>query len=146
MNDDPEHSSLAKAVRDAGPSCCGTTASANDVLRQAGFDNIKRPNVEEIARALGLMVLRYTRSNGKYAQDFAPFASVLNQKEVDWIKVIRALDYPDFKIRDKSGLEYIVKAFRSADKVCNSPSLPLSRSIMTDPTSRNTCSLTILFF
>jgi CCR4-NOT transcription complex subunit 1 len=117
MNDDSEHSALAKAMRDAGAACCETTASVNDVLRKAGFDNSKRPNEEEIARALGLMVSRYTRSNGQYAQDFTALATVLSQKDVDWVKVIRALDYPDLKITAKSGFEYIVKAFRSADKV-----------------------------
>lgn len=117
MNDDSESAALAKAVREAGPSCCKNASTVNEVLSQAGYDNSRTPGEQDIARILGEMVSRQSKANPDNAWDFKAFATVLNKNSVDWVKVIGALDYPGFKISDVSGLEFIISAFRNADKV-----------------------------
>ncbi|KAI8604517.1 CCR4-Not complex component, Not1-domain-containing protein [Dissophora ornata] len=116
MEDNSESAVLAKAMREAGPSCCKSQASVNDVLRQAGFDNSNTPTEQDIARALGMMVSRQTKSNSENSWDFKVFATALNKNSVDWVKVVKALDYPRFKVADASGFEFIINAFRSAEK------------------------------
>ncbi|KAI8346449.1 CCR4-Not complex component, Not1-domain-containing protein [Mortierella sp. GBAus27b] len=116
MNDNTESPALVKAMREIGPSCCRTTSAVNDVLRQAGYDGSRTPSEQDIARVLGMMVSRQPRSGSDSVWDFRTFANVLNKHSVDWVKVIHALDYPGFKITDTAGLEFIVTAFRTADK------------------------------
>ncbi|KAG0294790.1 hypothetical protein BGZ96_000456 [Linnemannia gamsii] len=116
MNDDSESAALAKAVREAGPSCCKNASAVNEVLSQAGYDNSRTPGEQDIARILGEMVSRQSKANPDNAWDFKAFAIVLNKNPVDWVKVIHALDYPGFKVSDVSGLEFIISAFRNADK------------------------------
>ncbi|KAG0302024.1 hypothetical protein BGZ98_007861, partial [Dissophora globulifera] len=116
MEDNSESAILAKAMREAGPPCCKSQATVNDVLRQAGFDNSNTPTEQSIARALGMMVSRHTKSVSDNGWDFRVFATALNKGNVDWVKVIHSLDYPRFKVVDASGFEFIVNAFRSADK------------------------------
>jgi CCR4-NOT transcription complex subunit 1 len=118
MNDNSESAALAKAMREAGPSCCKNVSSVNEVLRQAGYDSSRMPGEQDIARVLGMMVSRQARSNTENAWDFKAFAAVLNKSAVDWVKVIQALDYPDLKVTDASGFAFIVTAFRTAEKVC----------------------------
>jgi CCR4-NOT transcription complex subunit 1 len=119
MNDNSESAALAKAVREAGPSCCKNASTVNEVLSQAGYDSPRTPSEQDIARILGEMVSRQSKANPDNAWDFKAFATVLNKNPVDWVKVIHALDYPGFKISDVSGLEFIISAFRNADKVHN---------------------------
>ncbi|KAI7825698.1 CCR4-Not complex component, Not1-domain-containing protein [Gamsiella multidivaricata] len=88
----------------------------NDVLRRAGYDNSRIPNEQEIARALGMMASQQTKSTAENTWDLKVFVSVLSKNTVDWVKVIWALDYPDFKIPSTSGLEFIVAVFRAAEK------------------------------
>ncbi|KAF9185667.1 hypothetical protein BGZ51_002497 [Haplosporangium sp. Z 767] len=115
MNDRSESAALAMAMREAGPSCCKSVSSVNDVLRQAGYDNATAPGEQDIARVLIMMISRQNKAEN--AWDFNTFATALNNKYViDWVKVIKALDYPDFKITDASDLEFIITAFRNADK------------------------------
>ncbi|KAF9207336.1 hypothetical protein BGZ49_000688 [Haplosporangium sp. Z 27] len=116
MNDNSESAALAKAMREAGPSCCKSVSSVNDILRQVGYDSSKTPSDQDIARVLGMMVSRPVKSNAENAWDFKTFATALNKNNVDWVNVIPALDYPDFKVTDVSGLEFIVNAFRSSEK------------------------------
>jgi CCR4-NOT transcription complex subunit 1 len=117
MNDSSESAALAKAVREAGPSCCKSIASVNEILGQAGYDNSRTPGEQDIARILGLMASGQSKANPDNAWDFKSFATVLNKNSIDWVKVIQALDYPGFKVADVSGLEFIINAFRNADKV-----------------------------
>lgn len=117
MNDSSESAALAKAMREAGPSCCKNASTVNEILSQAGYDNSRTPGEQDIARILGMMVSRLSKANPDNAWDFKTFAAVLNKNPVDWVKVIHALDYPGFKVSDVSGLEFIITAFRNADKV-----------------------------
>ncbi|KAG0365781.1 CCR4-Not complex component, Not1-domain-containing protein [Gamsiella multidivaricata] len=116
MNDNSESAALAKAMREAGPSCCKNASSVNDVMRQAGYDSSKAPGEQDIARVLGMMISRQARPSSENAWDFKVFATALNRNTVDWIRVIHALDYPDFRVTDAAGFEFIVTAFRTAEK------------------------------
>ncbi|ORZ06742.1 CCR4-Not complex component, Not1-domain-containing protein [Lobosporangium transversale] len=116
MNDNSESAALAKVMCEAGPSCCKSVSSVNDILRQAGYDNSRTPDEQDIARVLGMMVSRQSKAGSESAWDFKNVATALNKNTVDWVKVIQALDYPEFKISDVSGLEFIINSFRSADK------------------------------
>ncbi|KAI1315509.1 hypothetical protein EDD11_000690 [Mortierella claussenii] len=116
MNDNSESVALAKAMREAGPSCCKSVSSVNDVLRQAGYDSSKAPDEQDVSRALGMMVSRHAKSGSESSWDFKNFVSALNKYNLDWVKIIQGLDYPDFKVSDASGLEFIVNAFKSAEK------------------------------
>lgn len=131
MNDNSESAALAKAMREIGPLCCRSVLSMNDVLRQAGYDNSRTPGEQDIARALGMMVSRQTKSGSDNAWDFRVFANVLNKNSVDWVKVIHALDYPDFKLTDAGGFEFIINAFRIAEKVCDTVVSWLLTAVMT---------------
>ncbi|KAF9576644.1 hypothetical protein EC968_006992 [Mortierella alpina] len=116
MNDRSESAALATAMREAGPSCCKTASSVNDVLRQAGYGSTSAPGEQDVARALGMMVSRQNKSSPENTWDFKTFASALNKYNIDWVKVIRSLDYPDFVITNAAGLEFLVNAFRAAEK------------------------------
>jgi CCR4-NOT transcription complex subunit 1 len=112
MNDNSESVALAKAMRENGPSCCRSVSSVNEILRQNGYDNSRAPTEQDIARVLGMMVSRQGKSSSDNEWDFRNFATALNKYAVDWVKVIHALDYPDFKITDAGGLEFIIAAFK----------------------------------
>ncbi|KAK3820433.1 MAG: CCR4-Not complex component, Not1-domain-containing protein [Benniella sp.] len=112
MNDNSESVALAKAMREIGPSCCRSVSSVNEILRQNGYDNSRAPTEQDIARVLGMMVSRQGKSSSDNEWDFRNFATALNKYAVDWVKVIHALDYPDFKISDAGGLEFIITAFK----------------------------------
>jgi len=116
---------LAKAMREAGPACCNSTAAASEVLAQSGFDTLTPENrAVALARVLGLMVSKSAKSIAETSWDFHTFATALanninSQGAVDWTLVIQALDYPEFAVQDAAGFEFIVKAFRTAAKVLN---------------------------
>ncbi|KAF9433584.1 hypothetical protein BGZ76_009251 [Entomortierella beljakovae] len=116
MNDNPESTLLAKAMREAGPSCCKSVSSVNDIIRQAGYGNTNTVGEQDIACVLGMMVSRQTKSSAENLWDFKNFATVVNKHNIDWVKVIQALDYPDFRITDASGFEFIVNSFRISEK------------------------------
>ncbi|KAI8598126.1 CCR4-Not complex component, Not1-domain-containing protein [Dissophora ornata] len=116
MNDNSESAALAKAVRDAGTSSCKSVNAANEVLRQVGFDYSAQYADVALARALGMMVSKPAKSSTDIPWDFKNLASALSNQSVNWVNVINALDYPEFKIIDAAGFEFIVAAFRTADK------------------------------
>lgn len=117
MSDNSESAKLAKTMREAGPSCCKSAAAVNDVLRQAGFDNTNAPGEQDVARVLGMIVTKPAKSAADNLWDFKHFATVVNKHSIDWNKVIGALDYPDFKVADPAGFEYIITSFRAGEKV-----------------------------
>ncbi|KAG0358226.1 hypothetical protein BG005_002580 [Podila minutissima] len=116
MSDNSESAKLAKTMREAGPSCCKSAAAVNDVLRQAGFDNTNAPGEQDVARVLGMIVTKPAKSAADNLWDFKHFATVVNKHSIDWNKVIGALDYPDFKVADPAGFEYIITSFRAGEK------------------------------
>ncbi|KAG0199082.1 hypothetical protein BGX28_007595 [Mortierella sp. GBA30] len=105
---------LAKAMHAAGPSCCKSVSSVKEILRQAGYDDSTNPSEQDVARTLGMMVSHQNMSTDSI-WDFRIFVAALN-KHVDWVKVIRALDYPGFRLLDASGFKFVVNAFRDAEK------------------------------
>lgn len=117
MSDNSESAKLAKAMREAGPSCCKSVTAVNDVLRQAGFDNTNTPAEQDVARVLGMVVTKPAKSAADNLWDFKHFATAVNKHSIDWNKVIEALDYPDFKVADPAGFEYIITSFRAGEKV-----------------------------
>ncbi|KAF9430928.1 hypothetical protein BGZ94_002057 [Podila epigama] len=116
MNDNSESAKLAKTMREAGPASCKSTASVNDVIRQAGFDMNNTPGEQDVARVLGMIVSRPSKSAAENQWDFKHFATAINKYSIDWVKVIESLDYPDFKVVDAAGFEYLANAFRTAEK------------------------------
>ncbi|KAF9928610.1 hypothetical protein BGZ65_006171, partial [Modicella reniformis] len=116
MNDNSEYAALANAMCEIGPTCCKSTSSVNEVMRQAGYDNSRMPGEQDVARALGMMVSWQAKSSSDNAWDFRVFVTIMNKYSIDWIKVIHALDYLDFKVADAAGFEFIVTAFRTAEK------------------------------
>ncbi|KAF9980258.1 hypothetical protein BGZ75_008644 [Mortierella antarctica] len=116
MSERPESTALAKAMREAGPSCCNSMSSVKEILRQTGYDNESGPSVHDIARVLGMMISRQDSTGAGDSWDFKTFASSLSNYIIDWVNVIRALDYPDFQVMDASGFEFIVNAFHDTGK------------------------------
>ena len=125
MGERSESTALARAMREAGPSCCNSTSSVEDLLRQAGYNNESGPSERDVARVLAMMISRQDGSGVGNSWDFKTFASSLSNYSIDWVSVIRALDYPGFRVIDASGFEFIVNAFRDTGKVLfKFPSLP----------------------
>ncbi|KAF9948497.1 hypothetical protein BGZ72_009597 [Mortierella alpina] len=116
MGERSDSTALARAMRVAGPSCCNSTSSVEDVLRQAGYNNESGPSERDVARVLAMMISRQDGSGVGNSWDFKTFASSLSNYSIDWVSVIRALDYPGFRVIDASGFEFIVNAFRDTGK------------------------------
>lgn len=104
-------------MREAGPSCCSSTSSVKDILRQTGYDNELGPSEHDIARVLGMMISRQDGAGAENSWNFKIFAASLSNYTIDWVNVIRALDYPGFQVMDASGVEFIVNAFHDVGKV-----------------------------
>ncbi|KAF9558989.1 hypothetical protein EC968_006772 [Mortierella alpina] len=116
MSERSESAALARAMRAAGPSCCSSTSAVKDILRQTGYDNESGPSEHDVARVLGMMISRQDGASAENSWDFKMFASSISNYAIDWVKVMRALDYPGFQIMDASGFEFIVNAFRNIAK------------------------------
>ncbi|KAF9965878.1 hypothetical protein BGZ70_003892 [Mortierella alpina] len=116
MGERSESTALARAMREAGPSCCHSTTSLKDLLRQTGYNSESGPSEHDLARVLGMMISRQDGPDAENSWDFKAFASTLSDYTVDWVNVIRALDYPGFRVMDAPGFEFIVNAFRETGK------------------------------
>ncbi|CAO3574719.1 unnamed protein product [Mortierella alpina] len=116
MGERSESTALARAMREAGPRCCRSTSSVRDILRQIGYSNEFGPNEHDLARVLGMMISHQDGTDAEQSWDFKAFASSLSSYTIDWVNVIRALDYPGFRVMDAPGFEFIVNAFRETGK------------------------------
>ncbi|KAG0264770.1 hypothetical protein DFQ27_001042 [Actinomortierella ambigua] len=120
MNDNSEAAVLARTMREVGSTCTKSTSSVQDVLKQAGLATSACPTEQQVARVLGMMVSKPAKSSADIIWDFKTFAATVNNlasasnTPFEWTKVIESLDYPDFKVLDAAGLEFIVNAFRAA--------------------------------
>ncbi|KAG0225949.1 hypothetical protein BGW41_004453 [Actinomortierella wolfii] len=120
MNDNSEAAALAKTMREIGTSCTKSTSSVQDAFKQAGLASSACPTEQQVARVLGMMVSKPAKSSADIAWDFKTFASAVNSlasssnTPFEWSKVIESLDYPDFKVNDAAGFEFIVNAFKAA--------------------------------
>ena len=111
---------LTKVMREAGPSCCNSSTAVSEVLSKAGFDTLTPETVPlTLARVLGMMVSKPAKTLADIQWDFEVFATTVNthNKNIDWTKVIQALDHPDFRIQDAAGFEFLVIAFKLAEQV-----------------------------
>ncbi|KAG0047310.1 hypothetical protein BGZ83_007625 [Gryganskiella cystojenkinii] len=115
---------LTNVMREAGPSCCNSSAAVNEVLSMAGFGTLTPETVPlTLARVLGMMVSEPAKSTTDIPWDFDTFATTVNNTfaaqndiNLNWTEVIQALDHPDFRIQDEAGFEFIVRAFRLAEQ------------------------------
>ncbi|CAJ0847288.1 16872_t:CDS:10 [Entrophospora sp. SA101] len=129
---------LPKILLDLGSKCCNTADLFNEVLAKLGVNSSASGEIikeVEVARALGVMALttaNFDDDSGSVAwnqsKDLSDnnnqnwnveiFVSSLSelQPHLDWVKVIKLLDYPEFTIKDIKGVQLILTGFRKAVK------------------------------
>ncbi|CAJ0873961.1 16678_t:CDS:2 [Entrophospora sp. SA101] len=126
------------SLLDLGSKCCSTVNSFNEVLAKLGVHSSASGEIikeVDVARALGVMALTtanleddssniaWNQSNDLFDNNNSNwnveiFVSSLSelQPHLDWVKVIKQLDYPEFTIKDTKGVQLILTAFRKAAK------------------------------